>query len=81
MGRDLVLVRNSTRVKDLCREYAEWMVNAGAGSHKMYVGETGCNMGTRRALAQGLRKSSNGTEGQPCRGDAARRKRNRHCSY
>ena len=52
MGRDVVLERNSTRVKDLRREYAEWMVNAGASSHKIYIDETGYNMWTRRTYGR-----------------------------
>ena len=58
IGRNLLLERYSIRVKDLRRENAEWKVNAGASSHKIY----GSRISRRRTLCRGRVRRKKKTE-------------------
>jgi transposase len=45
---DMPQDRNSDRIKDLRRDYANWMMTQGVGHNLFYLDETGFNLFTRR---------------------------------
>ena len=54
LARDCPAERNSERVKLSRKNFAEWMINAGIATHRVYVDECGYNLWTRRSYGRSV---------------------------
>lgn len=52
-AHDIPAQRNSDAVKDARHAHAEWLLDEGMQSHRVYIDETGFNLWTKRAFGRG----------------------------